>query len=89
MQSGYHPAQGIMSSCEDDEGEQRRREGEEGATDFFNGIFKDGFRLEVISLFMFRRRKLKNCVCLCARLHLYVRAGSNYSVLQAFKPTTI
>lgn len=33
-----------------------------GGAKFFNGIFKDGFKLEVISVFMFERRKSKSCV---------------------------
>lgn len=85
-----------MSSCENDKGVQGSREEEEGgrsgwAADFFNGIFKAGFKLEVISMFTFERRKLKKHVrlCECACVHLYVRAGSNYSILQAFKPTAI
>lgn len=79
-----------MSSGENGEGER----GEEGrrTSDVFNGIFfKGGFKLKVISMFMLERRKSKNCVRLHERacLRLYVRAGSNYAVLQAFRPTTI
>lgn len=47
-------------------GENEEEAGGQGrATNFFNGIFKDGFKLEVISVFMLERRKLKNCVSLC------------------------
>lgn len=73
-------------------GGRRKERGWKGANDFFNGIFKDGFKLEVISMFMLERRKSKKTrvlVCECACQHLYVGAGSNYRVLQAFKPTTI
>lgn len=83
-----------MSLCENREGERGRGEREEGAvgggvsTDFFNGIFKDGFKVEVITVFMFKWRRPKT-LCERACLRLYVAAGSNYSVQQAFKSTTI
>lgn len=37
----------------------KEREGGGGTADFFNGIFKDGFKLEVIGVFTFEWRKLK------------------------------
>lgn len=43
-----------------------------GGAKFFNGIFKDGFKLEVISMFMFERGKSKSCVL--ARGFVSVRA---------------
>lgn len=55
-----------MSLCENDEGEHGGREkkgGAGGQLNFINGILKDGFKLEVISMFMFERRKSKKmCV---------------------------
>lgn len=67
------------------------------ATDFFNGIFKEGLKLEVISMFIFNWRKSKSCVCVCVcgtllvcmHARICTWAGSNYKVLQAFKPTSI
>jgi len=53
--------------CENNWGGRKKEEaGKAGgrATDFFNGIFKEGFKLEVISVFMFERRKSKHCACL-------------------------
>lgn len=43
-----------------------------GGAGSFNGIFKDGFKLEVISMFMFERRKAKSRVL--ARRLVNVRA---------------
>ncbi len=36
-----------------------------GVKDFFNGIFKDGFKLEVINMCKLKRRKSKNVVLVC------------------------
>lgn len=52
-----------MSLCCSGEGSGGRAGGGIGGrTSFFNGIFKDGFKLEVISMFTFERGKSKSCV---------------------------
>lgn len=43
-------------------GGRRREAAGGGGARFFNGIFRDGFKLEVISMFMFERRKSKSRV---------------------------
>lgn len=59
-----------------------------GEARFFDGIFsKDRLKWEVISMFMFGPRKcVSGRLCVPVRIHLDAKAGSNYSVLQAFKP---
>lgn len=77
-----------MSSCERGVGGRGGGERSRWATNFFNGIFKDGFKLEVISMFMFEQRKSTNCVLACDCVNVHA-APSVCEGWQQFKPETI
>lgn len=64
-----------MSSCNDRReprgGVGEGAESRGGANHFFNGIFKGGFKLEVIGVFMFVRRKSEGCVSVCDFINVH------------------
>lgn len=86
---------GIMSLCENVEGEQGGWEEERASEQPTSSMefLKTGSGWRLSACLCSRRGSQKTCVSVWLResacLHLYVRAGSNYSVLQAFTPTTI